>query len=185
MEKKKIYLGIIIISIILIISGVILSFTQKEYLPSNEDSNNTDKKVYKSNEPATVNYIKITLNSSSEYTNYKKCDDDNDDNSDNDLSQPLFNSDCINIPDNKKIQKVSFDLKGLKDNQLINATNFKCIADNEEYNQLYGFEKKEFSYFLTAGESVTGSIYCQIPKNTKNIKIEYISNSGSTIFFEI
>ena len=179
MNKKKISIIIIAIAIVLIAIGTVLSFTKKEAKTGKQENNSLKNATYKVNEEITINKLKIKLSSSSEFNNYTKCYDNTDDVEPKDS----FNDNCLDVADNQKIQKFTFSLESLVDNQLINTTKFKCIADDKEYNQVYGFDEREFAYLLNTGDKETGNIYCQIPKAASNVKIQYVTNNAE-IYFE-
>ena len=69
-----------------------------------------------------------------------------------------------------------FEFENISDSdQLASSFDFNCFADNTSCDENY-FGDESLSANISSGRKAKGKIYYEVPKNAKNIEIEYDAN---------
>lgn len=79
--------------------------------------------------------------------------------------------------DGNKVISADFTIENISDtDQYINTIN--CYADNTKCEQFYAVEnyKNPFIDVISSGRSVSGTVYFEVPKNAKDIELEFENN---------
>lgn len=120
---------------------------------SKQSSEKSENNIYKNGETLDANGLKITMEKSEEYV------------SDNEFIQPQ---------DGNKYIRVYFTIKNESGkDKMIGSYDFKCYADGESCDSAY-FTDSSLSFDeLSDGRSTKGYVYYEVPKNAKEIEIEY------------
>lgn len=175
---SKIAIGIFIVYIIL---GVALG-TNKKDNATVTTSNNPDTKTTMSeeiesvdsivsDEDVSVEEVKEKYSVGDTWTNdfvnvsYLECGEYK---SDNQFMQPK---------DNYKYVYATFEFENVSDSdQTAMAYDFSCYADGYACDSFFGGEDAGFSETLSAGRKIKGTVYFEVPKDAKEIEIEYDTN---------
>ena len=117
---------------------------------SKEESSNN---IYKKGETLDANGLKITMDHAEEYT------------SDNQFIQP---------EDGNKFIRAYFTIKNESgSDKSVGSIDFDCYADGEASDSKF-FSDSDLSFdTISNGRSIKGYVYYEVPKNAKDIEIEY------------
>ena len=78
------------------------------------------------------------------------------------------------------ILKDDLDLKKFEnisdDNEYISTGDFSCYADGYDCESYYDFDQESLDATLSKGRKTKGKIFFEVPKDAKEIKIEYDIN---------
>lgn len=99
--------------------------------------------------------LKISFNSADEYT------------SDNEFMQPK---------DGNVYYKMDFEFENISDSdQYVSSFDFKCYADGYDMEQTY-MDGLDLDATLSPGKKTKGSVFFAVPKDSKEITLEYETN---------
>ena len=122
--------------------------------------NNTGKKIESKKinvgETATTKNLKITFKSTGDYAKY------------NSYLAPKTGN---------KIIRAEFLFENTSDSDVV-LNNFQCYADGEKYDSYYYVDdyKSPTLESISSGKKLTAIVYYEVPKNAKNIILEYETN---------
>lgn len=80
------------------------------------------------------------------------------------------------IKNGYKIVQFKFTAENIgDDNQTFDYTDFNCYADDKSMQQFYGADDSglDSGGTISKGKKALASIYCEVPKNSSNITVEY------------
>ena len=90
------------------------------------------------------------------------------------------------IDDDCKILKAEFEFENLDEyNKYVSYSNFECFADKFSCDNFYSVEDSYFYESIEPGKKAKGTVYFEIPKDSKNIEIEFDNSSyvdGKIVF---
>lgn len=92
-----------------------------------------------------------------------------------------------NVDDDSKILKADFEFKNSGEyNEYISYSDFDCFADKFTCDDFLSVEDAYFYATVKPNETITGSVYFEIPDDADNIEIvfDYTSDDISTVRFE-
>lgn len=76
-----------------------------------------------------------------------------------------------------KIIYATFEFENiLDDNEYISTGDFSCYADGYDCESYYDFDQESLDATLSKGRKTKGKIFFEVPKDAKEIKIEYDIN---------
>lgn len=76
-----------------------------------------------------------------------------------------------------KIIYASFEFENISDdNEYISTGDFSCYADGYDCKSYYDFDQESLDATLSKGRKTKGKIFFEVPKDAKEIKIEYDIN---------
>lgn len=76
-----------------------------------------------------------------------------------------------------KVVKAEFEFENLSSsNQYVSAYEFDCYADGYDCESFWSVDDSGFSSTLSSGKKTKGSVYFEVPKDAKEITIEYSLN---------
>lgn len=80
------------------------------------------------------------------------------------------------IKNGYKIVQFKFTAKNIgEETQTFDYTDFDCYADNKAMKQFYGADDSglDSGGTISSGKTTTTSVYCEVPKNSKEITVEF------------
>lgn len=106
-----------------------------------------------------------------------------------------FNSADKYVSDNEFIQpkkgniyyKMDFEFENISDSdQYVSSFNFKCYADGYDMEQSY-MDGMDLDATLSSGKKTKGSVFFEVPEDSKEITLEYETNfwSESKVVFKV
>lgn len=159
------------------VAGIVLSaialavcvfFTIGTYMYSMENTTDSSGDIIPTEvtcnlgESATMGDIKITFKDVN--LNYKDYDD------------------YAYINKGNTVLKADFEFENIgNSNRTVDYYQFDCFADKFSYSYFYYIQDYNFEQTLKPGEKCTKSIYFEIPKNAKDIDIEYDNYYDQTV----
>lgn len=84
--------------------------------------------------------------------------------------------------------KFEFEFVNISDSdQYVSSMDFNCYADGYDMESAYSSEDKDLDATLSAGKKTKGVVCFEVPKDAKNISLEYETNywSESKVCFEV
>ena len=170
----------------------IITFFLAMFVFTSDDTNDTPKKV-SSNEETQ---IQATENHSTETTTEEK------------VNEPFKVGDTVETEDLRitflkaepytdeydepakghEFYKFEFEFVNISDSdQYVSSWDFNCYADGYDMESAYSSEDKDLDATLSAGKKTKGVVCFEIPKDAKNISLEYETNywSESKVCFEV
>lgn len=84
--------------------------------------------------------------------------------------------------------KFEFEFENISDSdQYISSADFNCYADGYDMESAYSSKDKDLDATLSAGKKTKGVVCFEIPKDAKNISLEYETNywNESKVCFEV
>ena len=76
-----------------------------------------------------------------------------------------------------KIIYATFEFENISDdNEYISTGDFSCYADGYDCKSYYDFDQESLDATLSKGRKTKGKIFFEVPKDAKEIKIEYDKN---------
>lgn len=76
-----------------------------------------------------------------------------------------------------KIIYATFEFENISDdNEYISTGDFSCYADGYDCKSYYDFDQESLDATLSKGRKTKGKIFFEVPKDAKEIKIEYDIN---------
>lgn len=92
------------------------------------------------------------------------------------------------VDDDYKILQANFEFENVGDySEYVSYSDFKCFADKFSCDSFYSVAGSYFYETIEKGKKAKGTVYFEIPKDAKEIEIEYNSSyyDDSKIIFEI
>lgn len=80
------------------------------------------------------------------------------------------------IKNGYKVVQFKFTAENIGDeNQTFDYTDFNCYADNKSMQQFYGTDDSglESGGTISKGKTATASVYCEVPKNSSTVTVEF------------
>ena len=82
-----------------------------------------------------------------------------------------------NVKSGYKVIKAEFEFENTGSSDfLASSYNFNCYADGYDCEKFYSVDDSSFTSTLSAGKKAKGSVYFQVPQNSKEITLEYETN---------
>lgn len=150
--KLLIIIGIIIACVVGCVNGC--SNAVDEAFGGYDDQKG--KKEFNVGETFESKYLKVKFDSSnSNFTNYNE---------------------YSTVKDGFKVVQFTFTAENVgEENQTFDYTDFNCYADDKTMQQFYGTDDSGFESggTISKGKKVTTSVYCEVPKNSSKVTVEF------------
>lgn len=91
------------------------------------------------------------------------------------------------VDDDCVIIKADFEFENIGEyNEYVSYSDFECFADKFECDEFYSVEDAFFHSSLESGETGTGTVYFEVPKDSERIQIEFslIMYDDNKVIFE-
>lgn len=129
--------------------------------PKEEKYDSKSNNIFHVGDIVSTKALKITYISAGEYT------------SDNQFLQPKDG--CVYWEFKFKFENISDT-----DQSMSSMVNWECYADNSKVDQTWIGDNSGLDATLSAGRQSEGTVYFEVPKNSKNIELEFRSDFWKT-----
>ena len=170
----------------------IITFFLAMFVFTSDDTNDTPKKV-SSNEETQ---IQATENHSTETATEEKVNEpfkvgdtvETEDLRITFLKAEPYTDEYDEPANGHEFYKFEFEFVNISDSdQYVSSWDFNCYADGYDMESAYSSEDKDLDATLSAGKKTKGVVCFEIPKDAKDISLEYETNywSESKVCFEV